>query len=388
MLVANRFRTMPAYVFAELAEARKQVERQGHRVIDLGASDPDWPPPTVAVDTLMRAAREPESHHYPPYRGWLKLREGIARWYRRRFGVELDPEREVLITHGSKEGLAHLALAVVEPGGLILYPDPGYPTYRMVGPLYGLAAKPLPLDPAVGYLPDFGRVKAGDWERAQLMYLNYPNNPTGAVASLDFWRRAVEWAQRWDVVICSDLAYVDFVWEGEAVSVLQVPEARDLAVESLTFSKSYSMQGWRLGALVGSAEILEAVYKIETQVQSGVFLAVQKAGLAALEAGPNPAALAEYRARRDWVGRQLGEMGWRVAPPQATLYYWLPLPGGWGSEEYAQRLLQVAHVAVTPGTAFGASGHHHLRLSLTRPKNELERAFAQWRSALPELLAP
>lgn len=387
MPVAQRIEQMPAYVFAELADAKARIEATGHRVIDLGASDPDWPPHPSVVAALA-FAQEAHAHRYPPYRGWRPLREAVAKWYQRRFGVQLDPDREVLITNGSKVALVHLALAVVDPGGLVIVPDPGYPAYRMPGYLFGCSLRTLELDPRRGFLPDFHQVKANDWERAQLIYLNYPNNPTGAIAPLQFWEQAVEWARRWDVVICSDLAYVDMVWDGRATSVLEVPAAKECAVESLTFSKSYSMQGWRLGAVVGNAEVIEALYKVESQVNAGVFLPIQRAGVVALELGPQEEALAAYRARRQWMAEALEALGFAFTPPPATLYFWLPLPGGLDGKEYAQQLLRRAHLLVTPGEAFGEAGRHFVRVSLTRPQSELERAVAAWKEALPLLVAP
>ncbi len=379
MLTADRTRTLSPYVFADIDGEIRAMQQKGQPVINLGISDPNQAPKREILESMLSSAKAIDSHRYPPLRGMAGLRRRVAEWYRQRFGVRLDPDREVLITPGSKEALIHLSLAVVDPGGLILAPDPGYPAYAMPHALFGMDQQWVPLIAEQDYLPVISQVRAGDLERAQLMYVNYPNNPTGAVADRRFWQDLVEQARRWDFVICSDLAYADIVYEGRATSVLEVAEARSVAVESITFSKSFNMQGWRLSAMVGAPEIIDALYRIESQVNGGVYTPIQEAGMTALEVGPDPAVLESYRERRQILGQGLAELGLRFEWPKASVYFWAALPDRVGNaQEYAGRLLHEARVAVTPGTAFGPSGSHRIRVSFTSPLDQIVAALEQW----------
>ena len=379
MLTADRTRHLPPYIFAEIDRQMHALRQKGQSVINLGISDPNQAPRPEVLGTLISSAKSLESHRYPPQRGTVDLRRKVAEWYRRRFGVRLDPDREVLITVGSKEALVHLSLAVVDDDGLILVPDPGYPAYSMPHALFGMDQQWMPLSSEHNYLPSVSHIHAGDLERAQLMYVNYPNNPTGAVADRNFWRDLVEQARRWDFAICSDLAYADIVYEGRATSILEVPEARSVAVESITFSKSYNMQGWRLSAMVGCPEIIDALYRVESQINGGVFTPIQDAGVTALELGPDPAVLESYRERRQILGQGLAQMGLSFEWPKASVYFWVALPQSAGhAEDYARRLLQEARVAVTPGTAFGPTGTHHIRVSFTSPLEQIVAGLEQW----------
>ncbi len=380
MLTAQRMRTLPPYIFAEISQEVRTLERQGRSVIDLGISDPNQPPRPSVSRALCEAANTDSSHRYPPSQGTDALRRQIADWYRRRFHVDLDPDREVLVTLGSKEALVHLSLAVVDADGLVLVPDPGYPAYFMPHALFGFDQATVPLTPRNGFLPVVSLVHAGDLERAQLMFVNYPNNPTGAVASREFWNDLVREARRWDFVICSDLAYADLVYEGRAVSVLEIPEARSVAVESITFSKSYNMQGFRLAAMVGAEEILDALWRVESQINSGVYSAIQAAGVRAILEGPSPEVLESYRARRQLLGQGLTDLGLEFEWPRGAVYFWVTIPAGWSdSETYANHLLHEAGIAITPGTAFGPSGADHIRVSYTRPLNDITQALSKWK---------
>ncbi len=379
MLTAERTRTLPPYIFSEIDREIRALRQRGQAVINLGISDPDQAPKHEILDTLLGSAKGSESHRYPPLQGIPGLRRAVADWYRRRFGVRLDPDREVLITQGSKEALIHLSLAVVDSNGLILVPDPGYPAYSMAHALFGFEQRWVPLIESQGYLPVISQIRAGDLERAQLMYVNYPNNPTGAMADRSFWQGLVDQARRWDFVICSDLAYADIVYEGRATSVLEIPEARSVAVESITFSKSFNMQGWRLSAMVGSPEVIDALYRVESQVNGGVFTPIQEAGMTALELGPDSAVLESYRERRQTLGQGLAEMGLHFEWPRASVYFWVNLSETMGTaEDFARRLLHEARVAVTPGTAFGPSGVHQIRVSFTSPLEQIVAALQQW----------
>lgn len=384
MFTSQRVQQLPAYIFAELAEAIARLEQKGHRVINLGISDPDLPPDPDVVSTLCDAAQDPEAHRYPPYQGTPELRQAVKKWYWERFGVRLNRDTEIIIGAGSKSTLIQLALAVVDPDGLILVPDPAYPAYHMPHALYGFDERTVALDPDRDYLFPLNKVHAGDLERANLLYLNYPNNPTGAVAPKDFWGEVVTAARRWDFLVCSDLAYAEMVWNGRAHSILEIPEAMECAVESITFSKSYEMQGWRVSALVGNREAIAALFRVQSQLSAGVFIPVQRAAMTAISRGPSRQALESYRERRDLLGDGLSAMGFEVKPPDSALYYWVPAPGGDGTQ-YARWLLNEAHVAVTPGEAFGPGGKSHFRVSMTRPPGEIAQALVQWKEAAHSL---
>lgn len=378
MPVSNRARDLPPYIFAKIHEDIRLLERQGRPVIDLGISDPDQPPRRDIQDALCDHVRHIDSHRYPTYRGLAPLRQAIANWYQRRFGVHIDPDSEVLVTVGSKEALIHIALATVNPGQAILVPDPGYPSYQMPSALFGFESIPMPLLPANQFLPDFDRIAPAEWRRIQLGYLNYPNNPTGATAPPKFWDRVIDLAHRHQWTVVSDLAYVDIVYDGRAHSIFEHAGAKDVALETITFSKSYSMQGFRLAAVVGNAELLEALYRVESQINAGVYLPIQYAGVTALQDDIRPEILQSYRERRDLVVTTLRHKGFDLTPPPATLYIWLAVNPATTGELYAKELLHRHGVAVAPGIAFGPVGRDFVRISLTQPDDVLQRALDQW----------
>lgn len=380
MPVAKRLQTLPPYIFAELANEIGQLRKEAREIFDLGISDPDKPPNAAIVNMLCREAENPESHRYPPYQGQRELRQAVADWYRERFRVELDPDREIIITGGSKAALVHLALAIVDPGRLLMVPDPGYPAYFMPHSLFGMSQVTVPLLPENQFLPNWEAMPESVFTQAALCYLNYPNNPTGALAPRGFWQQTVDLAQRHDFTVVSDLAYADIVYEGaRASSIMEIDGAKNVAVESITFSKSFNMQGWRLGALVGSPDIIEAFYRIESQINAGVFLPVQAAGIEALRQGIDASLLKEYKTRRDYLAETLAELGFEVRNPSATVYFWIPTPDGQDSIRYSHWLLHYAGVAVTPGQAFGLTGRDHFRLSFTQSLKTLTSAMASLR---------
>jgi LL-diaminopimelate aminotransferase len=379
-------------VFAALDARLEAIRRSGARVVDLGRADPDPPVPEEAVAALCEAVRRPEAHRYPPFRGLRALREGVARWYRDRWGVRLDPETEVLVLAGSKAGLFHISLAVLDPGDVALVPDPCFPAYRMGAYFAGAEVVSLPLRREWGYLPRLGAVPVALARRARILFLNYPNNPTGAVAPEPFLREAVAFARRHGILLCHDLAYGETGYDGyQAPSVLAVEGARETAVEFVTWSKAFSMPGWRLGAAVGCRQALEALLALESHVGSGVFAAVQLGGLAALEAalptGRLTAVREVYRFRRDRMVEALRELGFRVDRPAATPFLWFPCPGGQRSQDYAAWLLDRAGVALAPGAGFGVGGEGFLRLSLTASTDDLEEAVRRLRAVGPRALA-
>lgn len=384
--LADRMAQLTPYVFQSIGWEMARMRARGADVVDLGISDPDLAPSPPVVATLAAAAAHPNSHRYPPYRGSSRLRRAVAAWYRRHFDVELDPEREVWITLGSKEALVHLTLALVNPGDVVLVPDPGYPSYRMAGALFGAATVDVPLSPAPHFLPDLSQVAARDAARARVWYVNYPNNPTGALAPPAAMADWVAFCRQHDTVLVSDLAYAELVYEGRATSVLQVPGAKPWVLESLTWSKGHSLQGWRVGALVGSAELIEAVGRVEANVNAGVFLAIQEAAAEALT-HDHPEVLARrYRTRRDLVVAGLAQAGIRIPAPPGAVYCWVPAPGGDG--DALARAALAAGVAVAPGSAFGPASGGYVRLSLTHPEAVLARGLERLRPVWAEARAP
>jgi len=366
--IADRLRRLPPYLFAEIDRKKRDVRARGVDVIDLGIGDPDLPTPPHIVHALQAAAAKPEHHRYPSYEGMPAFRQAVARWYGRRFGVALDLETEVLTLIGSKEGTAHMPLAFVNPGDVVLVPDPGYPVYSAGAWFAGGECHFMPLRRQNGFLPDLGAIPADVARRAKLMYLNYPNNPTAAVASPAFFKGVVEFARRFNLLVCHDAMYSELHFDGyEPPSFLATDGAKDVGVEFHSLSKTYSMTGWRLGFCVGNRDAVAGLGKIKTNVDSGVFQAVQEAGIAALT---GPQDMAEqyrrtYQERRDVAVAGLRKLGWEVDVPKGAFFVWAPVPHRKDSREFATRLLEEAGVVVTPGVGFGPSGEGFYRIALT-----------------------
>jgi LL-diaminopimelate aminotransferase len=375
MRFAERMAALPPYVFDAIGRELARRRAAGEDIIDLGISDPDIPPAPRLVERLTAEAHREASHRYPPYQGTYALREAVAAWYRRRFQVSVDPDRDVLITQGSKEALVHLALAVVNPGDVVLVPDPGYPAYAMAAWLSGATPVSVPLAAERGFLADLEAVPRDVARRVRLVYLNYPNNPTGRVAPPEAWQAWVDWCRAYDVLLVADLAYVDIVYAGRATSALGARGGRTVTVESLTWSKSYSMQGWRVGALVGQPDVLSAIRRVESNINAGVFLPIQAAATEALAGDPGEAVVSRYRDRRDFAVGRLRSLGFRVGAPEAAVYCWVEAPGGDG-DRFAAAALD-AGVAVTPGSAFGPLSRPYFRISLTHGLKELDRGLAR-----------
>ncbi len=381
---SHRLQRVGAYLFADLDRKQEALLAKGIDVISLGTGDPDLPTPEHIVRALEDGARDPRTHRYPPYAGTGEFRKAAAQWFTRRFGVTLDPEREVLALIGSKEGLAHLPWATMNPGDAALIPDPGYPVYRSATIMAEGEPIAMTLTAARGFLPDFDAIPADALHRARLLFLNYPNNPTGATADLDFFARAVAVARRHSLLLVHDNAYSEIAFDGyRPPSILQVDGAREVAIELHSLSKSFNMTGWRVGFAVGNAEAVGALGTVKTNVDSGVFKAVQHAAVAALT-GPQDVlapTLATYRARRDRTVAALRAVGWQVATPKATLYIWIPTPNGQSSVEFAADVLERTGVVITPGVGYGAAGDGYVRLSLTTPDARLDEALARIRRA-------
>jgi LL-diaminopimelate aminotransferase len=382
---ARRLDAVPPYLFAELE--RKLVEKQaaGVDVISLGIGDPDLPTPEAVIEALIAGARDASTHQYPTNHGSQELREAAVGFYRDRFGVELDPGSEVVPALGGKEAVGHIALALLDPGDVALAPDPGYPPYTS-GPLFANAeVHYLRLDEENAFLPDLHAIPAETLERANVLYLNYPNNPTGAVVGPGYFERAVEFARANGLVVVHDNAYSEICFDGyRAPSFLETPGAKEVGVEIFSPSKGWNMTGWRSGLVAGNAEVVERYRQLKTNLDSGMFEAVQRATVAALTIARDfPREMSEvYRRRRDLVVEALVGIGLEVIPPKATPYFWVRVPEGHTSESFTELVLEEAGVLVSPGPAYGPSGEGFFRISLTVPDDRLEEAVRRIESSL------
>ncbi len=364
---ADRIRTLPPYPFAELDRKKAELIERGMDVISLGIGDPDLPTPDHIIESLSIEARNPAHHQYPSYEGMLRFREAAAAWYQRRFGVKLNPQREVLSLIGSKEGLAHLPLAFVNPGEGVLVPSPGYPVYRVASLFAGGIPYTLPLRRENGFLPDLSAVPPDVLSKSKLLFINYPNNPTSAVAGLDFFEHAVEFARQHALLICHDAAYTEIYFDSDPPhSILEVEGSKEVAIEFHSLSKTYNMTGWRIGFAVGNADALAALGQVKTNVDSGVFEAIQCAGITALEGDQSCVEQMRrtYSERRNILILGLENAGLRVCPCSATFYLWVEIPRGRTVEEFVGQLLEVG-IVTTPGTGFGKESEGYIRIAMT-----------------------
>lgn len=376
MRVARRIESLPPYLFAELDRKLEAKRAEGVDVISLGVGDPDLPTPAHVVEAMREAVCDPATHRYPSYVGSPEFRRAVATFYRRRFGVELDPDTQVMALIGSKEGIGHIAFAFLDPGDEALVPDPGYPVYGVSARLAGARPVPLPMLPERGFLPDLDAAPVS--ERTKVLWLNFPSNPTAAVADPGTFAQAVAFARVHDLVLLHDAAYSEITFDGYvAPSVLQTPGAEEVAVEFGSASKSSNMTGWRIGWAVGSAQALRALAVVKTNLDSGQFTAVQRAAIAALQSpSEHLEALREtYRRRRDLVVGTLNRLGWSLTPPRGSCYVWAPVPEGETSVSFADRLLDAAGIFVAPGSGYGERGEGYVRLSLTVPDDRLAEAM-------------
>jgi LL-diaminopimelate aminotransferase len=379
---ARRIATIPPYLFAEIDKLKAEARARGVDVIDLGIGDPDKPTPEHVIEALTAAAQDPGTHRYPPYDGLPELKRAIADWYKDRYGVELDPETEVLVLIGSKEGLAHILWAYVDPGDVTLVPDPAYPVYRTGTLMAGGIPHAMPLLAENGFLPDYSAVEPAVADKAKLLFLNYPNNPTAAVATPEFFATTVEFARKHDIIVCHDFAYCETTFDGyRAPSFLATPGAKEVGVEFNSLSKPYNMTGWRVAFAVGNKDVLAALSIIKTNIDSGVFNAVQLAARAALT-GPQDM-IAEmnkmYAGRRDVLIQGLNSLGWQLEPTKGTFYVWAPVPEGYTSKSFAAELLSRCGVNVTPGNGYGEYGEGFFRVALTVDEARMAEAVQRLR---------
>ena len=385
MKPSKRLEKIPPYLFAELERKIREKKAAGIDVISLGIGDPDTPTPPSVIYALARGAADPGTHQYPSNRGRPEFRETVARFYERRFSVALDPETEIIPALGAKECIFNLNLAFLDPEDCALAADPGYPVYTGGPILAGSEPVLMPLVPERGFAPDLEAISEADRKRAKLLYLNYPNNPTGAVAPEGLFEQAVEFGRAHDILIVHDASYTETTFDGYvAPSFLETPGAKEVGIEVFSLSKGYNMTGWRTAAIVGNAEAIESYWRLKTNIDSGMFEAVQMAAVAALDEGETAARemSAIYERRRDLVCDTLREIGVDVTPPKGTIYVWAPVPEGHTSASYCEKVLEESAVVVSPGGSYGPNGEGFFRISLTVPDERLTEAVERLRSSL------
>jgi LL-diaminopimelate aminotransferase len=386
MKVAKRMAMLKPYLFVEINQKIAEKRARGEEVISFAIGDPDIPTPSHVIERLCREAQEPANHRYPESAGLPELKQAIAQWYRKRFDISLDPEKEILPLIGSKEGIAHIALCIINPGDTALVPDPGYPVYSLGTSLAGGRSYYLALEEKNHFLPELNKIPQDVLKNARVLWMNYPNNPTAAVADLDFYNRVVEFAKKYDIVVCHDGPYSEVAYDGyQPVSFLQAEGARDVGVEFHSFSKSYNMTGWRIGMVVGNADIIRPLRTLKSNIDSGIPQAIQYMAIEALN-GPQDCIAQHntvYQRRRDLVVEVLANIGLNVRSPKASLYVWAGVPEGYNSVEFTTDLLDQVNVAVTPGVGYGKHGEGYVRLSLTIPDAALVKGLSRlsgWRN--------
>jgi LL-diaminopimelate aminotransferase len=375
--LSDKLQSLPPYLFLEIDKAKRKARAEGRDIIDLGVGDPDQPTSKHIIEALYQAAGDPVNHRYALDQGMPALRRSIEGWYKRRFNINLNPDTEILPLIGSKEGIAHFPLAFLNPGDYSLVPDPCYPPYKGGTILAGGKPYPLPLLESNAFLPDLKKIPASIKKKAKIIYINYPNNPTSATAEKSFYREVIEFAKKNNLIVISDLAYSEMAYDGyKPSSFLELEGAKDVAVEFHSLSKTYNMTGWRVGWACGNPQLVSALAKIKSNLDSGIFSAVQLAGIAALE-GPqehivNMCKL--YQDRRDTLVKGLVSLGWKVSPPKATFYVWIKIPAKADSIKYASLLLDKADIVATPGVGFGKAGEGYIRMALTVSKERINEA--------------
>jgi LL-diaminopimelate aminotransferase len=382
---AKRVKELPPYLFARIDKMREETIAKGVDVINLSIGDPDLPTFPNIIEKMKQRVEVPENHKYPSYGGMLSYRRSVARWYDRRFNVELDPETEVVTLIGSKEGIAHTPLAFVDPDDVVLVPDPCYPVYPIATKFAGGIPYFIPLLYKNHFFPDLKKIKEEVLKKAKLIFLNYPNNPTTALSSKEFFAEVVEFAKKYNILVCHDAAYTELYYEEEQkpVSFLEIEGAKEVGIEFHSLSKTYNMTGWRIGFAVGNDKAIQALGKIKTNIDSGAFQAIQEAGIEALEGDQNKTYELRkiYKARRDELAKGLKEIGFKVNIPSATFYLWLPNPPGYTSEKFTSKLLLECGIVTTPGNGFGNSGEGYIRIALTVDVERIKEAVYRIKKA-------
>lgn len=383
--LAERVKNLPPYLFAAIDKMKAEARQRGVDLIDLSIGDPDIPTPPDIVESLKRAVENPVNHRYPSYDGMPTYKKAVAEWYKRRFNVSLDPFEEVLSLIGSKEGIGHIPLAFVNPNDIVLVPSPGYPVYH-IGTLFA-GGKPyiMPLYEQNGFLPDLSVIPEEVYRKAKLMFINYPNNPTSAIAGREFFERVVEIARTYNIIVCHDAAYSEIYYDDQKpMSFLEVDGAKDVGIEFHSLSKTYNMTGWRIGFAVGNRDVISGLGKIKTNLDSGVFQAIQEAGITALNMGDDKLKPIRdtYQERRDVLYEGLKGLGLSVVKPQATFYLWAKVPEGYDSSGFVVHLLERAGVMITPGVGFGSPGEGYVRFALTVGVDRIREAIERIRKVI------
>jgi len=384
MKQSERLNKIPPYLFAEIDRKIAEAKAKGVDIISLGIGDPDTPTIPAVVEEMHKAIDNPANHDYPPYDGTGQFKTACAKWMKERFGVDLDEKTQILANIGSKEAIAHVFFAYVDEGDYTLVPDPGYPVYKNATIFAGGTPYSMPLLAENNFLPDFDKIPEDIAKKSKLMFLNYPNNPTGAVCDLDFFKKAVDFCKKYDILLCHDQAYCEMTYDGYvAPSVLQFEGAMDIAIEFFSHSKSYNMTGWRVGFVAGNTSAIKALGTIKNNIDSGVFKAIQQAASKAFEAPKSQidALNKMYKERKDLMESGLKELGWDIKPSKATFYLWLPVPKGYTSEEFVSIMLDKAGIVVPPGNGYGSWGEGYFRIALTKDVETLKKALSRMKEA-------
>jgi LL-diaminopimelate aminotransferase len=382
---SDRLKKLPPYLFVELDKAKRAAREAGRDVIDLGIGDPDIPTPSFIIDALNKAARDPKNHRYPLDQGLPEFRQSIAKWFKKRYGVDLDPDSEIYPLIGSKEGIAHMPLAFINPGDAVLVPDPCYPPYRSGTLFAGGEVIKMPLLEKNHFLPDLKAINHAIIHKVRMMFVNYPNNPTGAVCDNKFFKDVIEFAAKHNIIVCQDAAYSEMGYDGyKAPSILEIDGARDVAIEFHSLSKTFNMTGWRIGFACGNRELIDGLAKVKANVDSGVFFAIQRAGIAAYNNYDRhmKSVIKLYEERRDALVDGLKELGWNVEKPKATFYVWVRVPSRYTSATLAKALLEKCDIVATPGNGFGESGEGYIRFALTVDKKRIREAVERIKKRL------
>ena len=377
---AKRLSALPPYVFARLDELKANARAEGLDLIDLGMGNPDGSTPQPVIDAAIAALQDPNNHGYPPFEGTANFRQAITSWYERRYGVKLDPDGEALPLLGSKEGLAHLAIAYINPGDLVLVPSPSYPAHFRGPAIAGAEIHQIILKPEQDWVIDLGSIPDDVADRAKVLYFNYPNNPTAATAPKEFYEDVVKFAKKHEIMLVHDLCYAELAFDGyQPTSLLEIPGAKEFSVEFHTLSKTYNMAGWRVGFVVGNRSIIQGLRTLKTNMDYGIFSALQTAAQAALEMPDSYLDIVQkrYIERRDCLIEEFGKLGWTVPKTKATMYLWVPCPTGMSSSEFALSVLQNTGVVFTPGSAFGEGGEGFVRVSLIAECDRLREAIGR-----------
>lgn len=383
--MASRVKSLPPYLFAAIDKMKQEARAKGVDLIDMSIGDPDLPTPFHIVEAMKKAVENPEHHRYPSYEGMFSFRQGVSEWYKRRFNVSLDPADEVLSLIGSKEGIGHVPLAFVEPGDTVLVPSPGYPVYPVSALFAGGESFIMPLTEENSFLPDLKAIPESALKRARLMFINYPNNPTSAVAPKGFFEEVISLAVKHNIIVCHDAAYSEIYFDGKRPqSFMEIEGAKSVGIEFHSLSKTYNMTGWRIGFAVGNKEVLAGLGKIKSNLDSGVFQAVQEAGIVALATDDKllSGIRNTYQERRDVLYEGLKAIGIELTKPMASFYLWAKVPRAFDSSGFAAHMLEKAGVLATPGNGFGAPGEGYVRFALTVPVGRIQEAVARIRKII------